>query len=98
MAQIGDTECDEKPKFAGLKKDQSIGTVTLEEVLSLFAFPRNLGEFEGAEIQIAIGRFGPYVKHNNTFYSLSKLDDPAMVTFERAVEIIEANAKLIKIM
>ena len=93
VAQIGDTESDEKPKFAGLKKDQSIETVTLEEVLSLFAFPRNLGEFEGAEIQIAIGRFGPYVKHNNTFYSLSKLDDPAMVTFERAVEIIEAKRK-----
>ncbi len=93
VAQIGDTDSDEKPKFAGLKKDQSIETITLEEVLSLFAFPRTLGEFEGAEIQIAIGRFGPYVKHNNAFYSLSKLDDPAMVTYERAVEIIESKRK-----
>jgi DNA topoisomerase-1 len=93
VAQIGDTDSEEKPKFAGLKKDQSIETVTLEEVLALFAFPRTLGEFEDAEIQIAIGRFGPYIKHNNTFYSLSKLDDPALVTFDRAVEIIESKRK-----
>ena len=93
VAQIGDTDSDEKPKFAGLKKDQSIETITLEEVLGLFAFPRTLGEFEGTEVQIAIGRFGPYIKHNNTFYSLSKLDDPATVTCERAVEIIETKRK-----
>lgn len=93
MAQIGDTDSEEKPKFAGLNKGQSIETITLEEVLELFAFPRVLGEFEGAKIQVAIGRFGPYVKHNNTFYSLSKLDDPSMVTLERAVEIIESKRK-----
>ena len=93
VAQIGDTDSEDKPKFAGLKKDQSIETITLEEVLSLFAFPRTLGEYEDAEIQIAIGRFGPYVKHNNTFYSLSKLDDPSTITCERAVEIIESKRK-----
>ncbi len=93
VAQIGDTDSEDKPKFAGLKKDQSIETITLEEVLSLFAFPRTLGEYEDAEIQIAIGRFGPYVKHNNAFYSLSKLDDPSTITCERAVEIIESKRK-----
>lgn len=93
VAQIGDTDSEEKPKFAGLKKDQSIETITLNEVLDLFAFPRILGEYEDAEIQVAIGRFGPYIKHNNAFYSLSKLDDPATVTCERAVEIIETKRK-----
>ncbi len=93
VAQIGDTESDEKPKFAGLHKDQSIETITLDEVLDLFAFPRSLGEYEDAEIQVAIGRFGPYLKHKNAFYSLSKLDDPSLVTFQRAVEIIESKRK-----
>lgn len=93
VAQIGDTISEEKPKFAGLKKEQSIENVTLDEVLDLFAFPRILGEYEDSEIQVAIGRFGPYIKHNNVFYSLSKLDDPALVTFQRAVEIIESKRK-----
>lgn len=93
VAQIGDTDSEEKPKFAGLNKGQSIETITLDEVLSLFAFPRILGNYEDSEIQVAIGRFGPYVKHNNAFYGLSKLDDPALVTFERAVEIIESKRK-----
>ena len=88
MAQIGDTDSDEKPRFAGLKKDMSIESVTLEEVLKLFEFPRTLGEFEGKEISVAIGRFGPYVKHNNAFFSLAKTDDPNMVDLERAIELI----------
>ena len=88
VAQIGDTESEEKPRFAGLKKDMSIESVTLEEVLKLFDFPRNLGEYEGKEITVAVGRFGPYVKHDNKFYSLAKTDNPALVEYDRAVEII----------
>ena len=88
VAQIGDTESEEKPRFAGLKKDMSIESVTLEEVLKLFDFPRILGEFEGKDITVAVGRFGPYVKHDNKFYSLAKTDNPALVDFDRAVEII----------
>jgi DNA topoisomerase-1 len=93
VAQIGDTETEEKPRFAGLHKDQSIETITLDEVLDLFAFPRSIGEYEDAEIQVAIGRFGPYIKHKNAFYSLSKLDDPSTVNFQRCVEIIENKRK-----
>ena len=93
VAQIGDTEADEKPRFAGLHKDQSIESITLDEVLDLFAFPRSIGEYEDAEIQVAIGRFGPYIKHKNAFYSLSKLDDPSTVNFQRCVEIIENKRK-----
>ena len=88
VAQIGDTESDEKPRFAGLKKDMSIESVTLEEVLKLFEFPRSLGEFEGKEVSVAVGRFGPYIRHDNKFYSLAKTDNPAMVDYDRAVEII----------
>ena len=88
VAQIGDTDSEEKPRFAGLKKDMSIESVTLEEVLKLFDFPRSLGEFEGKEITVAVGRFGPYVKHDNKFYSLAKTDNPALLDYDRAVEII----------
>ena len=88
VAQIGDTESEEKPRFAGLKKDMSIDSVTLEEVLKLFDFPRILGEFEGKEITVAVGRFGPYIRHDNKFYSLAKTDNPALVEYDRAVEII----------
>lgn len=88
VAQIGDTDADEKPRFAGLKKDMSIENVTLEEVLKLFEFPRTLGEFEGKEVSVAIGRFGPYIKHNSAFFSLAKTDDPNMVDLERAIELI----------
>ena len=88
VAQIGDTESEEKPRFAGLKKDMSIDNVTLEEVLKLFEFPRSLGEYEGKEITVAVGRFGPYVKHDNKFYSIDKTDNPALIDYDRAVAII----------
>jgi len=88
VAQIGDTDSEEKPRFAGLKKDMSIENVTLEEVLKLFDFPRSLGEYEGKEMTVAVGRFGPYVRHDNKFYSLAKTDNPALIEYDRAVEII----------
>ena len=93
VAQIGDTESEEKPRFAGLRKDQSIEDVTLEDVLKLFEFPRILGSFEDKEVSVSVGRFGPYVKHNNTFYSLAKTDNPANIDMERAIEIIEEKRK-----
>ncbi len=88
MAQIGNSEEEEKPAFAPLRKTQSIETITLEEALDLFKLPRSLGEFEGKEMTVAVGRFGPYIKHNSKFISLPKTDDPMTVTKERAEEII----------
>lgn len=88
LIQIGDTNTDEKPKFASMKKGQSIESITLEEALDLFSLPRSIGEFEGSEVVVSIGRFGPYVRHDGKFYSLSKTDDPYTVTLERAIEII----------
>ncbi len=89
IVQLGDTESDEKPRFAGLRKNQTMESITLEDALDLFSFPRSLGQFEEKEMTVAIGRFGPYVRHDNKFYSLQKTDDPQNITAERAIEIIE---------
>ena len=88
LIQIGETNTDEKPLFASMKKGQSIETITLEEALGLFALPRTLGQFEEKDVTVSIGKFGPYVRHNGKFYSLGKNDDPYEVTLERCEEII----------
>ncbi len=93
MVQIGETKSDEKPKFAGLKKGQSIENITLEEALALFDLPRNVGSYNGDEMIVAVGRFGPYIKHNGKYYSLTKNDDPYEITEERCIEIIENKKK-----
>jgi len=90
IAQIGTSEEEEKPVFASLRRNQSIESVTLEEALDLFKLPRELGEFEEKGMTVAVGRFGPYIRHNSAFYSLPKTDDPLEVTAERAIEIIIA--------
>jgi DNA topoisomerase I len=90
FAQIGEGTEDEKPKYASLKSDQLMETITMEQVLELFKLPRTLGEFEGEEIVVAAGKFGPYVKHNGKFVSLAKTDDPMSIDLERAIELIEA--------
>jgi DNA topoisomerase-1 len=89
IAQIGDPANVEKPRFASLSKNQLLETITLEEALSLFRLPRSLGEYNGGEMVVGIGKFGPYIRFQNKFYSLKKgEDDPYTVTIERAVEII----------
>lgn len=92
MAQIGKTEegSDEKPRYAKLKEDQSIDTITLEEALKLFDFPKSLGEYEGKEVSVGLGRFGPYVKHDNGFVSIPKATDPQDVDLDAAIELIKA--------
>lgn len=87
MAQIGEGE---NVRYAGLLKGQLMETITLEEALGLFKFPRKLGEYEDKEVSIGIGRFGPYIKHNNAFVSLKKgEDDPGTITLETAIARIE---------
>lgn len=91
LAQLGEAseEGGEKPQFSSLRSGQHIETITLEEALELFKLPRELGDFEGKKVSVAIGRFGPYVRHDNKFVSLGKEDDPYSVGLERAVELIE---------
>jgi DNA topoisomerase-1 len=89
LAQIGENE-DADKRFANLRKGQSIDTITLEEALDLFKLPRKLNEFEGKEMVIGIGKFGPYIRHNSAFYSIAKGIDPLMIEAEQAIEIILA--------
>ncbi|MFP4154100.1 MAG: DNA topoisomerase I [Halothiobacillaceae bacterium] len=90
FAQIGTKDDEEKPRFASLRKGQSIATITLEEALELFKLPRKLGETpEGEPVEANIGRFGPYVKFGKKYASLGKDDDPYTIELPRALEIIE---------
>ncbi|WP_407275675.1 DNA topoisomerase I [Halothiobacillus sp. DCM-1] len=90
FAQIGTKDDPEKPKFASLKRSQSIATITLDEALALFDLPRTLGTSpEGESIEVAIGRFGPYVKVGKLYASLAKDDDPYTIDLPRALELIE---------
>jgi DNA topoisomerase-1 len=95
LAQIGtnNEETGEKAQFAGLRKDQRMETITLEDALLLFKMPRTVGEFEGKEMKVGIGRFGPYIVHNSVFTSLGKEDDPYTVGAERCIELIQAKRK-----
>ena len=82
-----------KPRFASLKKGQLIESITIEEALSLFALPRTLGKYEEEDVVVGIGKFGSYVRYGQSFASLTKSDDPYTITFERAVELIEAQKR-----
>ena len=89
FAQIGTKEDVEKPRFAGLRRDQRIDTITLQEALDLFKLPRALGETPAGEpVTVNIGRFGPYVRYGQTFVSLKNTDDPYTLSLERALELI----------
>ena len=96
MAQIGETptsDDDPKPKYAGLQKTQSLQDITLEEALKLFDLPREAGEFEELPVTVAIGRFGPYCKHDGKFVSLGKDNDPYTVSLETCIELIKEKRK-----
>ena len=91
MAQLGEgNDENNKPKFSSLRKDQRLDTITFQEALDLFKLPRVVGMFEDKEMVVAVGRFGPYVRHNSLFISLKKEDDPMTVSAERCVELILA--------
>ncbi len=93
MIQIGDTDSEEKPRFASIKKGQSLETVTLEEALEMFKFPRTIGVYQDTDVSVGIGRFGPYVKHKSLFVSLPKQYDPSEVNIGQAIELIEEKIK-----
>lgn len=96
VAQIGTTEelGEEKPKYASLLKGQRLDAITYEEAIDLFKLPRDVGTYEDKVIVAAIGRFGPYIRHDNKFVSLTGDDDPYTIAQERAIELIEAKRKV----
>lgn len=93
IVQLGEAEGEEKPQYASLRKGQYIESMTLEDALELFKLPRTAGTYEDKEIVAAIGRFGPYLRHDGKFYSLGKEYDPLTVEEDTAVELIEAKRK-----
>lgn len=88
--QIGenDENSEEKPRYASLRPGQMVETLTLDQALDLFKMPKKVGLYEDKEVTIGIGRFGPYIRHNNIFTSIGKEDDPYTIDLERSIELI----------
>ncbi len=95
-AAIGSTaeDAEEKPKFASLRPGQSMHTITLEQALELFLMPRILGEDNGEQVSVGIGRFGPFAKRGSTYASLKKEDDPYTIDLARAVFLVEEKEEI----
>ena len=93
MVQIGEATDEEKPKFASLQGDQTLGSITYEEAMDLFQLPKTLGQYEDVDVIVSSGRFGPYIRFDKMFVSLSKGENPMSVDMNRAVELIEAKRK-----
>lgn len=93
LVQISSEGDDDKPQYAPLRTGQRLESITLEEALDLFKLPRTVGQYEGKDVAVSIGRFGPYVKHDNLFISMPKTDDPYIIILDRAIELIEAKRK-----
>ncbi|PCI02061.1 MAG: DNA topoisomerase I [Flavobacteriaceae bacterium] len=89
MVQIGEATDEEKPKFASLQPTQTLNTITYEEAMDLFQLPKTVGEFEGHEVTVANGRFGPYVKYDTMYVSIPRDENPMDVDYDRAVELIK---------
>ena len=89
VVQIGSADDDDKPRFSQLPSDKSMETITLDEALELFKLPRNLGQFEGTDVVIGAGRFGPYVLHDKKYTSLPKEEDPLTISLDAAINLIQ---------
>lgn len=94
MVQIGRTDDEEKPRFAKLKTSQSIETISLDEAMALFQLPKTLGEYEGLEVAVNNGRFGPYVKWGESFVSIPKGEEPLEVDLDRAIDLIKEKQRV----
>ena len=90
VVQIGESTDEEKPRFASLRKDQSVFDITLADALKLFELPRDLGSFEDETVTVAAGRFGPYIRHAGKFVSIPRTLSPLDITLDEAVELIKA--------
>ena len=88
VAQIGTAEDAEKPRFAQMKKEQSLDSITLEEALELFQLPRTIGNYEETDVVIGTGRFGPYIQHKSKYVSIPKELDPLNITLDEAINLI----------
>ncbi len=92
IIQIGENDENNKPRYASLRKGQFLESINLEEALDLFKLPREVGQYEDKEVVAGIGRFGPYIRHDNKFISLGK-EDPLQVDINTAIQLIEEKRK-----
>jgi DNA topoisomerase-1 len=88
--QLGEGTEEEKPQYGKLLQSQRIDSITLEEALELFKLPRTIGEYQGKEVSVNVGRFGPYVKWGEEFISLPRGEELMEVDLNRAAEVINA--------
>ncbi|VAW13586.1 DNA topoisomerase I, partial [hydrothermal vent metagenome] len=93
MVQIGEATDEEKPKFASLQGDQTLGNISFEEAMDLFQLPKTIGQYEDVDVVVSNGRFGPYIRFDKMFVSLDKGENPMSVDMDRAIELIEAKRK-----
>jgi DNA topoisomerase-1 len=93
MIQIGEATDEEKPKFASLQGDQTLGNISFEEAMDLFQLPKTIGQYEETDIVVSNGRFGPYIRFDKMFVSLASGENPMSVDTDRAIELIEAKRK-----
>ena len=93
IAQIGNSDDEDKPVFASLTTDQQLDTITFEEALELFQLPKTIGDHEGQELIVNNGRFGPYIKFADMFVSLPKGSNPMEIDLETAIELVEEKKK-----
>jgi len=93
MVQIGEATDEEKPKFASLQGAQTLSSITFEEALDLFKLPKTIGDYQGKEVIVASGRFGPYIKFDKLFVSIPKTENPMSIDLDRAVELISEKQK-----
>lgn len=93
LVQLGESDPENPPKFASLRPNQLLETISLEDALELFKMPREVGEFEGEKMSVNVGRFGPYIKHKSAFYSIAKDLDLFSIDQQMAIDLIEAKRK-----
>ena len=93
MVQIGENYEDKKPRYARMKSSQFIDSITLEEALDLFKLPRTLGEHDGDEVAVGMGKFGPYIRYGKSYVSFPKDEEPTEIELDRAIELIEEKKK-----
>ncbi len=93
VVQIGESNEEEKPRFAGAPKGISLNDITLEQALVMFQFPKNIGQYDNKEVVIATGRYGPYIIYDSKFISIPKNIDPVYISLEQATELIKQKQK-----
>ena len=93
IAQIGTIDEEENPVFASLTKDQQLDTITLEDALELFKFPKEIGSYKNEIVTVNNGRYGPYIKFSTKSISIPNDLDPHAVEIDKAIELIDEKLK-----